>query len=543
MNPIQQYDYIIVGGGTAGCLLANRLSANPAHRVLLIEAGGRDNWIWIHVPVGYLYCIANPRTDWMYRTTKDAGLNGRDIHYARGLGLGGCSLINGMIYMRGQARDYDEWAALSGDDSWQWQNVLPLFKHHEDSYRGASQFHGVGGEWRIEQQRLSWKILDRFREAAREAGIPFTDDFNRGDNEGSGKFDVTQRAGVRWHSGKAFLRDIEKQRDNLTIIPHSQATRLLFEGKRCTGVEIFSQQSRSSQRGLWQASARREVILCSGAIGSPQLLQLSGIGPAELLQQHNIPIVHALSGVGANLQDHLQLRTIYKVKNIPTLNTRANNLFGKALMGLEYLFKRSGPLAMAPSQLGIFARSSPQFDSANLEYHVQPLSLEKFGDPLHRFPAFTASVANLRPTSRGTVRIVDNNWRTAPEIHCAYLSILEDRNVAADSLRLTRRIASMAPLRPFAPEEYLPGSGYQSDAELAHAAGQIGTTIFHPAGTCKMGRADDDSAVVDAQLRVRGVESLRVVDASIMPTITSGNTNAPTLMIAEKAAAMILHPR
>jgi choline dehydrogenase len=535
-----EYDYIIVGGGTAGCLLANRLSVNPSHRVLLIEAGGRDNWIWIHIPVGYLYCIANPRTDWMYRTTKDEGLNGRDIHYARGLGIGGCSLINGMIYMRGQARDYDEWAQLCGDASWRWQNVLPLFKQHEDFYKGASEFHGAGGEWRIEQQRLSWDILDRFREAAREAGIPYTDDFNRGDNEGSGKFDVTQRAGVRWHAGKAFLRDIEKTRRNLTIAPHSQATRLLFEGKRCTGVDISTRQSRSSHREQWQARARREVILCSGAIGSPQLLQLSGIGPAELLQQHNIPVVHALAGVGGNLQDHLQLRTIYKVRGIRTLNTVASSLIGRAAMGLEYLLKRSGPLAMAPSQLGIFARSSSEQTTANIEYHVQPLSLEKFGDPLHDFPAFTASVANLRPTSRGHVRIVNGDWQTAPEIHCAYLSTEADRKVAADSLRLTRRIAAMPALQPYAPEEYLPGVHWQSDAELARAAGTIGTTIFHPVGTCKMGVATDDGAVVDAQLRVRGVEGLRVADASIMPTITSGNTNAPTLMIAEKAAAMML---
>jgi choline dehydrogenase len=535
-----EYDYIIVGGGTAGCLLANRLSANPAQRVLLIEAGARDNWIWIHIPVGYLYCIANPRTDWMYRTTKDEGLNGRDIHYARGLGLGGCSLINGMIYMRGQARDYDEWVQLTGDESWSWQNVLPLFKYHEDYYKGASEFHGAGGEWRVEQQRLAWDILDRFRAAAREAGIPFTDDFNRGDNAGSGKFDVTQRAGVRWHAGKAFLRDIEKSRSNLTVVAHSQATRLLFTGKRCVGVEISTRLVRSDVREQWRAHARREVILCGGAIGSPQLLQLSGVGPVDLLRRHGIPVVHALAGVGANLQDHLQLRTIYKVHGIRTLNPIANSFFGKAAMALEYLFKRSGPLAMAPSQLGIFTRSSPDQATANIEYHVQPLSLEKFGDPLHAFPAFTASVANLRPTSRGYVQIKNNDWQTAPEIHCAYLSTDEDRRVAADSLRLTRHIAAMPALRPYHPEEYLPGAQFQTDAELAHAAGDIGTTIFHPVGTCKMGTADDANAVVDAHLRVRGIEGLRVADASIMPTITSGNTNAPTLMIAEKAAAMIL---
>ncbi len=538
----ETYDTIIIGGGSAGCVLANRLSKDPAHKVLLIEAGGRDDWIWIHIPVGYLYCIGNPRTDWMYRTTKDPGLNGRDIHYARGLGLGGCSLINAMVYMRGQARDYDEWAALTGDSSWNWNNVLPVFKQHEDHHKGASEHHGAGGELRVEEQRLSWAILDRFRDAAHEAGIPHTDDFNRGDNNGSGKFEVTQKTGIRWHARKAFLpTDTEALRYNLRIVRNSHATRLLFEGKRCTGVEILSKHRNETVQ--WRALAIAETILATGSIGTPQLLQLSGVGPASLLQQHQIPVVHALEGVGANLQDHLQLRMAYKVKGIKTLNTMANSLWGKAMMGLEYAFKRSGPLSMAPSQLGIFTRSSAEQATPNLEYHVQPLSLDKFGDPLHSFPAFTASVANLRPTSRGHVRIQSARHEDKPQIHCAYLSTPEDRKVAVDSLRLSRRIAAMPALAPYTPDEFLPGPQYQTDEELAVAAGNIGTTIFHPVGTCKMGREDDDSAVVDAQLRVRGLQGLRIVDASVMPTITSGNTAAPTMMIAEKAAGMILADR
>ena len=538
----ETYDTIIIGGGTAGCLLANRLSKDPTHKVLLIEAGGKDDWIWIHIPVGYLYCIGNPRTDWMYRTTKDPGLNGRDIHYARGLGLGGCSLINAMVYMRGQARDYNEWAALTGDASWNWDSVLPLFKRHEDHYKGASAFHGAGGEMRVEQQRLSWAILDRFAEAAHQAGIPYTDDFNQGNNEGAGKFEVTQKTGVRWHAGKAFIRgEPEELRDNLRIVRHSRATRLLFDGKRCTGVEIVSKHYKDTVQ--WHALARSETILATGSIGTPQLLQLSGVGPAALLQQHQIPVVHALEGVGGNLQDHLQLRLAYKVQGIQTLNTMANSLWGKAKMGLEYAFKRTGPLTMAPSQLGIFTHSSPEHATPNLQYHVQPLSLDKFGDPLHPFPAFTASVANLRPTSRGHVRIQSARFDVKPEIHCAYLSTPEDRKVAADALKLSRKIAAMPALAPYTPEEFLPGPQYQTDEELAVAAGNIGTTIFHPVGTCKMGRAEDSSAVVDAHLRVRGIEGLRIADASVMPTITSGNTNAPVMMIAEKAAAMILAER
>lgn len=533
----QAFDYLIVGGGSAGCVLANRLSADPNVSVCLLEAGREDNWHWIHIPVGYLYCIANPRTDWMFRTTKDPGLNGRDIHYARGFGLGGCSLINAMIYMRGQSHDYDRWAQATGDESWNWNNVLPLFRKHESHHLGATDFHGAAGELRVEEQRLSWDILERFREAARQAGIPYTDDFNRGDNAGSGKFEVTQKRGIRWHAGKAFLKPV-MHRPNLAVVPHAWARKLCIEGGRCTGVEVGGPPSQGGETRTY--AARREVILAAGSIGSPQLLQMSGIGDPALLQQHQLAVSHALPGVGANLQDHLQLRTAYKVSGIRTLNEVANTLVGKAQMALEFALFRTGPLTMAPSQLGIFWKSDPGQASANVEYHVQPLSLDKFGDPLHPFPAFTASVCNLRPTSRGHVRIRSASWADKPEIHCAYLSTDEDRKVAADALRLTRKIAAQPALAPYHPEEFLPGPQYQSDEQLAEAAGNIGTTIFHPVGTCKMGRADDPMAVVDSQLRVIGLEGLRVADASIMPTITSGNTNAPTMMIAEKAAAMIL---
>lgn len=533
----EDFDYVIVGGGSAGCLLANRLSADPGVRVCLVEAGGSDRWHWIDIPVGYLYCIANPRTDWMYRSSEDPGLNGRSIHYARGLGVGGCSLINAMIYMRGQARDYDEWASLCGDASWGWQQVLPLFKRHEDHFGGASAWHGAGGEVRVEQQRLHWDLLDRFADAAEQAGIPRSPDFNTGNNEGSGTFEVTQRRGLRWHARRAFITPM-RDRPNLVLREYSSADHLLFEGRRCNGVAVVG-RSRALRPGPAQLRARREVILTAGAIGSPLLLLRSGLGDPAQLQRWQIPVRHALPAVGSNLQDHLQLRMVFKVQGIVTLNTQANSLFGRAAMALEYALRRSGPLCMAPSQLGVFTRSSPAHATPNLQYHIQPLSLDKFGDPLHDFPAFTASVANLRPTSRGHVRLTGRGFDAKPEIHCAYLSTPEDRQVAIESLRLTRRIAGMPALAACAPREFLPGAHYVSDADLLAAAGNIGTTIFHPVGTCRMGRRDDDAAVVDAQLRVRGIVGLRVADASVMPTITSGNTNAPTMMIAEKAAVLL----
>jgi choline dehydrogenase len=564
-----QFDYIIVGAGTAGCLLANRLSANASKRVLLIEAGRKDDYHWVHIPVGYLYCIGNPRTDWLYNTAPDAGLNGRSLRYPRGKVLGGCSSINGMIYMRGQARDYDQWADITGDARWRWDNALPYFKLHEDHYLGANAMHGAkgersevlladntvygetlrhhiaGGEWRVEKQRLCWDVLDAFAQAAVEAGIPATDDFNRGSNEGVGYFEVNQKSGWRWNTAKAFIRPTCYARPNFELWSSAQVAKLVMcteaDGtQRCTGVEVWT------GHGYTTVTAKQSVVLSAGAIGTPQILQLSGLGPAELLKQHGIEPVIDLPGVGANLQDHLQIRSVFKVQGVQTLNTLASSWWGKAKIGLEYAFKRSGPMSMAPSQLGAFTRSSPDQPYPNIEYHVQPLSLDAFGEPLHSFPAFTASVCNLNPTSRGTVTITSANFTDAPKIAPNYLSTEADRKVAADSLRVTRRIAAQPALAKYKPVEYKPGVQYQTDEDLARLAGDIATTIFHPVGTARMGRIDDPLAVVDPELRVRDgrggvVRGLRVVDASVMPTITSGNTNSPTLMMAEKAAQWLAH--
>jgi len=531
------YDYIIIGAGTAGCVLANRLTQDRNVSVLLIEAGGKDDYMWIHIPVGYLYCIDNPRTDWRFRTEKEAGLNDRSLIYPRGKVLGGCSSINGMIYMRGQEGDYETWANETGDDRWRWQQVLPVFRQSEDHHAGANNFHGSGGEWRVEKQRLSWEILDAFRNAAEQTGIPKTDDFNRGDNEGWGYFDVNQRNGIRWNTSKAFLKSVKNRHGNLEIMTGCHVQKLLIEttpqGKVCRGIE-FTGGGQS-----WVAHATRETLLSAGAIGSPQLLQLSGMGQPKLLQEHQLPVVAELPGVGENLQDHLQLRMAFKVSGVKTLNTMANSWLGKLKIGLEYALNRSGPMSMAPSQLGLFTRSDPSQKSANIQYHVQPLSLNKFGEPLHPFPAFTASVCNLRPSSRGHVRIASAKSTDAPKIAPNYLSTPEDRKVAADSLALTRRIVSAPALQKYGPEEFLPGTSFQTDEELAFAAGNIGTTIFHPVGTCKMGRATDPMAVVDSELRVKGIGGLRVVDGSVMPQITSGNPNSPIIMIAERAASLI----
>jgi choline dehydrogenase len=528
-----EYDYVIVGAGTAGCVLANRLSADPRTSVLLLEAGGKDDWIWIHIPVGYLYCIGNARTDWCYKTMPEAGLNGRSIGYPRGRVLGGSSSINAMLYLRGQARDYDEWAHLTGDAGWSWRNVLPVFMKSEDHWRANDEKHGQGGEWRVERSKLTWEILEAFADAAAEAGIPKVEDFNRGDNEGVGRFDVNQRAGVRWSASKAFLRPVMK-RPNLTVVTGALVKKLRFEGRRALGVEFYRDNHEQYAR------ARRETVLCAGSIGSPQILQLSGIGPGALLQQHGITVVHDLPGVGANLQDHLQLRMAFKIKNALTLNTLLGSWWHKGRMACEYACFKTGAMTMPPSQLGAFTRSDPSQATPNLEYHVQPISLDRFGEPPHAFNAFTASVCNIRPSSRGTVNIASPDPRAHPAISPNYLSTDEDRRIAAAAIRLTRHIVlGTDAMKKYEPEEYTPGVEYQSVEQLAEAAGRIGTTIFHPVGTCRMGRETDDSAVVDSQLRVRGVERLRVIDASVMPTITSGNTNSPTLMIAERAAQIM----
>ncbi len=527
------YDYIIAGAGSAGCVLANRLSADPNTRVLLLEAGGRDNWIWFHIPVGYLFAMGNPRADWMFQTEKEPGLNGRALNYPRGKVIGGCSAINGMISMRGQSADYDHWRQL-GLTGWGWDDVVPIFKRLDGHFLGDTEHHGGSGEWRVEEPRVRWDVLDAVIAAANEMGIPRTADFNTGDNNGVGYFHVNQKRGLRMSTARAFLKPV-LNRPNLRLETGVLVEKVLVEGRRAVGVQ-FRQDGR-----LVEARARGEVVLSAGAVGSPQILQLSGIGPADWLVDLGVAVVKDTPGVGRNLQDHLQQRAIFKVSGVKTLNTTYHSLVRRALMGMEYALLQKGPLTMAPSQLGIFTMSSSEHERANIEFHVQPLSLDKFGEPLHRFPAITVSACNLRPTSRGTIRLRSADPAAKPMIAPNYLSTPEDRRVAADAIRVTRRLMRQPALQPYHPEEYLPGPSVgDDDASLAKAAGDIGTTIFHPIGTAKMGLPSDPMAVVDERLRVMGLDGLRVVDASVMPSITSGNTNTPTIMIADKAAQMMI---
>ena len=524
-----EFDYVVIGAGSAGCVLANRLSADPSRRVLLIEAGPRDNYLWIHIPVGYFKTMHNPRTDWCMTTEPDPGLNGRRLQWPRGRVLGGSSSINGLLYIRGQPEDYDQWRQL-GCTGWSYDDVLPFFRRSEDQERGESRFHGVGGPLSVSNMRVERDVCDAYIAAAEEIGIPRNDDFNGATQEGAGYFQLTARNGRRCSAAVAYLNPA-KRRPNLRIATGALVHRIVVEDGRATGVEL------SADGATQRVRAAGEVLLSAGALNSPHLLELSGVGRGEVLQDIGVPVVQELPGVGENLQDHLQARSVYKCSR-PTLNDEVNHPVRKVMIGLEYMLRRRGPMSMGASQACIFARTHPSMETPDVQFHIQPLSADKPGDGLHRYSAFTASVCQLRPESRGRVVTRSSDPRQAVAIHPNYLATLTDQRCIVDGMKLARRLAATRALSPFIVEELVPGPSVRTDEELLESARDTATTIYHPVGTCRMGTGP--GAVVDARLRVRGVRGLRVVDASIMPTLVSGNTNAPAIMIGEKAASMVL---